>query len=87
MVEDVDGVDLMNPSSGLRDTMSENTGADLPMSLKNLSKDEGSAGKMFDRRNTENRVSKSLESNTRLAKGTKGSLDTENDSKKKLSMI
>ena len=87
VVEDVDGVDLMNPSSGLRDTMSENTGGDLPMSLKNLSKDEGSSGKMFDRRNTENRVSKSLESNTRLAKGTKGSLDTENDSKKKLSMI
>ena len=38
-VEDVNGVDIMNPSSGLRDTMSENTGGDLPMSLKNLSKD------------------------------------------------
>ena len=40
--EDMNGVDIMNPSSGLRDTMSENTGGDtLPMSLKNLSKDQG----------------------------------------------
>ena len=38
----MNGVDIMNPSSGLRDTMSENTGGDtLPMSLKNLSKDQG----------------------------------------------
>ena len=37
--EDEGGEDKMNTGSGLRDTMSENTGGDLPMSLKNLSKD------------------------------------------------
>ena len=37
--EDERGEYVMNPNSGLRDTMSENTGGDLPMSLKNLSKD------------------------------------------------
>ena len=37
--EDERGEFIMNPNSGLRDTMSENTGGDLPMSLKNLSKD------------------------------------------------
>ena len=39
---DLNGAEITNPSNGLRDTMSENTGTDtLPMSLKNLSKDQG----------------------------------------------
>ena len=38
--DDVNEADmLMNAGGGLRDTMSESPGTDLPMSLKNLSKD------------------------------------------------
>ena len=38
--DDADDRVVMNPAgSGLRDTMSEHTGADIPISLRNLSKD------------------------------------------------